>query len=338
MRILMTSIILASTIAATATQAFEPGTYRSGQIYQSIKGQNAQACALQCAGDAQCKSWNFVQVRHTQNVGICEFMATNSVPVPSSISISGESRSARQSANLIPAGSRTTRIGLSQPVNMTASNTVHPIQPRQTMSQTVRKPVKLRHNLDATPQLPQAIKPPSTVPHIPPPRQNQDQPKTSLPAGEETNIPASPSSRSKLKPQLDTLAPPHAALETPSSAPNSDLDIPHHGKAEDGHMASAPPPISQQKRNTPQAEPWWSNSQYAPRRTFQPPQTARPLNPGGSIPVLPAEKAQQSLFGSLYDDVSIPRNLKTEDMTNPDAPIATVKSVPTQSIESASLY
>jgi len=45
---------------------------------------------------------------------------------------------------------------------------------------------------------------------------------------------------------------------------------------------------------------------------------------------LPAERAQDSLFGSLYDDVIVPAPINAEEFSNnPDVPLATVKAVPT---------
>ena len=90
------------------------GTYRPGVIYLSIPAQSPEQCVSQCAGDAQCKSWNFVAV--TPSKTICEFNARKSQPVRSAISISGENYSVYDSAKVIPAGRRTYRVG--QSVNM----------------------------------------------------------------------------------------------------------------------------------------------------------------------------------------------------------------------------
>jgi len=53
---------------------------------------------------------------------------------------------------------------------------------------------------------------------------------------------------------------------------------------------------------------------------------------------LTAAQAEQSLFGSLYDDVVAPKPMTKEEATNPDAPIATVKAVPVKKVTEETLF
>jgi len=53
---------------------------------------------------------------------------------------------------------------------------------------------------------------------------------------------------------------------------------------------------------------------------------------------LPAARAQDSLFGSLYDDVIAPKPISADQITQqPNAPIATVTSVPTKPVQTETL-
>lgn len=47
---------------------------------------------------------------------------------------------------------------------------------------------------------------------------------------------------------------------------------------------------------------------------------------------------QSSLFGSLYDDVKQPKPISAKEMADPDAPIATVSSVPVKKVNAETLF
>lgn len=91
--------------------AADLGTYRPGTPYNSVVAPGADVCDNQCAGDAQCRGWNYVKP-NPKAPGICEFLSTVSSPISSQISISGESLSATPFSSRLSAGpTNTTRVG-----------------------------------------------------------------------------------------------------------------------------------------------------------------------------------------------------------------------------------
>ena len=106
------SIFILSVALSFPVFASDTGTYRPGQAYNSITANSPMQCAAQCQGDAQCKGWNFVRPRQMSRTGLCEFNARRVSPVPSSVSISGDSATARASSRVIPSGTNTVRVGV----------------------------------------------------------------------------------------------------------------------------------------------------------------------------------------------------------------------------------
>jgi hypothetical protein len=102
--------LIGSAFYAVSAIAAEPGTYRPGNAYNSVPANSADICELQCAGDAQCRSWNFIRVSR-MNEGVCEFNESNVAPVPSEISTSGQNVSRRGSTLLVSGRTNTRRIG-----------------------------------------------------------------------------------------------------------------------------------------------------------------------------------------------------------------------------------
>lgn len=96
---------------AAPVLAQDLGTYRPGQAYQSVSSSGADVCNSHCAGDAQCRAWNYVKV-NPKGAGVCEFLASASAPVHSPISISGENISQQSySRPLSQGGTNTVRVG-----------------------------------------------------------------------------------------------------------------------------------------------------------------------------------------------------------------------------------
>ncbi len=127
-------VFVSSLLVSYAAMASESGTYRPGQSYHSVTAGSPMDCAAQCKGDAQCKGWNFIRPRQTMRTGVCEFNALAVSPVPSPLSVSGESATVRSSKNIVPAGTNTVRVG-----SGTAGPSAQPsAQTRSTMSQPSR--------------------------------------------------------------------------------------------------------------------------------------------------------------------------------------------------------
>ena len=106
----LTLSVFAALLSAPAFAA-DPGTYRPGTPYSSVIAGGADVCDNQCAGDAQCRGWNYVKP-NPRAAGICEFLSSVSTPISSQISISGESQSASPSYSRLKTGAtNTVRVG-----------------------------------------------------------------------------------------------------------------------------------------------------------------------------------------------------------------------------------
>lgn len=299
-------IVLGISVVTGSAMAMEPGTYRPGQVYHSITAQNANACAAQCLSDSQCKGWNFISVKNRLSSGICEFNARRAAPISSPVSVSGDSIGPnRLSTRMISGGSRTLRVG----------------SPSSTLMSRRPAPVSFpKHVLDAEPQehMPQT--------HVKPPVQTRAPVRTPLPGQAQYQAqPAAFKAAPRLQHSLDTLPPQHYQRQVnparPSSAP----------------IKAQPMERMQQPVPRPQAAP-----QLPPVTQQVPPQRPHQLpmpNVEAPRPVAQAPSQKHSLFGSLHDDVKIPRPLTPEDIpSDQDAPIATVSSVPVKKGVSDTLY
>ena len=107
---LFTLLTLTTLLSAPAFAA-DLGTYRPGSPYHSVNAPGADVCESHCAGDAQCKGWNYVKV-NPRAPGVCEFNAKNVSPIESAISISGVG-GASIAPNLMQGDTNTIRVGTS---------------------------------------------------------------------------------------------------------------------------------------------------------------------------------------------------------------------------------
>ena len=113
MRVLTLSLFATLLSAPAFAPAFaaDLGTYRLGTPYHSVVAPGADVCDSQCAGDAQCRGWNYVKA-NPRAPGICEFMSSISTPIASQLSISGENMSAASYASRVTLGATNTiRVG-----------------------------------------------------------------------------------------------------------------------------------------------------------------------------------------------------------------------------------
>ncbi len=183
---------------------------------------------------------------------------------------------------------------------------------RQAPRQAPQQAPQFKHNLDVNPQ---NLARTNTAPRQTSPfaRQPQTGPRSSNANPE--NQPLARQSVAAADPRLLELqrrrnaqianAPSPARAQSPFAAPNQ--------------AQRQQAPIQQAQRQPvqrPQVRP----------QAFRPPQPQLPQ----AMVKLPAERAQESLFGSLYDDVIVPAPINPETFSkNSDAPLATVKAVPT---------
>jgi len=342
-------------LLAPAAWSADPGVYRPGPSYLSVYAQTPDQCQSQCQGDAMCKIWNYVQVANSPTGAICEFKARISKPIPSQISISGENPNAFDSVKIIPAGHRTTRVGSpamqyrSPSVNLrrVQNQTIRvgtipipqpapaPVSVSQTrhnnvaMQQRAARPhINLQRqdgqshsiNTQLSPLTNYAQSPPPMVAQRPAFRHTLDTSAPHMAAApilsepRQTHLPPAyePSEPRRIRPHLDNTEQNYADLQ---SAPTVSAPIaPSHPRLSEMAVA-APPTISRQVSEISNQRP------------------AAPIESGlAGGPVRPS--AQNSLFGSLYDDVKAPHTLQSSDVKlGPDAPIQTVDSVPVGTVD-----
>jgi len=285
--------------------AVDYNSYRPGYPYLTTPASTPAQCEQQCRGDAMCKSWNFVTINAPARKAVCEYNAKSVEPVPSAISISGTNVSAWSSNRLVPAGHRTTRVGNIPAPKPTSTTRVQRVglantrsaQPaKRVIARQPRNPQSLQHSLDAN------IAAPGFRP--------QTQKAVSAPAN-----PA-------FKPLLDTSAPiMNGSTQPRAQQQQSDYQM-------DSTGITIPSPQIQQYEQVPAsaATPPSLNSVAAPPPSNN---NQAPIKGSGIDRSLAGAPNPASLYGSLYDDVKIPRTLSTEDlMADPDSPIPTVSSVP----------
>ena len=387
------SILALTTLLSAPAFAADLGTYRPGSPYHSVVAPGADVCNSHCAGDAQCKGWNYVKV-NPRAPGVCEFNAKDASPIESAISISGTGGSSI-APNLMQGSTNTIRVGTGvAPVSKGRTVTVgrtpsgrrivreavpQHLQPSQT---ALRRPVqagsltaqqnKYRQATGhAAPQARQAQ--PQAQPQARPqsrpqaypqqggyrqqdPRLQQQDPRFQQQA-------ARPQMRQQQAvPQGQRLMrDPRIQAPQHPQAPRFQHNLDGAPQAPQNLMAR--PPQQQQRGNAPQGRPpigvpiggqQAPQGQQAARRMAPVPQQR--AMPRGSVndPVthsngaqrveiaaqrqaqLSYEQAQQSLFGSLNDDVQAPRPLMKAPL-DPNAPIPTSQARPTQPVSQGTL-
>ena len=102
-------ILAFSSVLSVPAFAADLGTYRPGAPYHSVPAPGADVCENQCAGDAQCRGWNYVKV-NPRSPGVCEFNSKPASPIESPISISGDG-AAVLAPNISIGRTNTVRVG-----------------------------------------------------------------------------------------------------------------------------------------------------------------------------------------------------------------------------------
>jgi len=309
--------------------AAEPGTYRPGAPYYSTHAASADICERQCSGDAQCKGWNFVAINRRAEKGVCEFNSTDAAPVPSEISTSGSNGVPSYSRRLAAGGTSTVRVGSPEPVRRSAPS------PRSNIIAVRTAPLakpSARTDLSAVRPGARAIRPgqktpPRRIVREAIPQRIQPEHSAYRAPARATAAPAMPKppQRPRFQHNLDPgvpqgyvprRAPQNARPQAPAPAPRLQGGDPRLQNMVRQHAAqpARPAPTSRPQAQAPQAQP-----QVAPQR----PQTLA--------------QAEQSLFGSLHDDVKTPKPITEAEENNPDAPIATVTAVPIKKVTTDNL-
>ncbi|WP_026940887.1 polyadenylate binding domain-containing protein [Hellea balneolensis] len=341
------SILALTTLLSAPAFAADLGTYRPGSPYHSVVAPGADVCESHCAGDAQCKGWNYVKV-NPRAPGVCEFNTKSVSPIESAISISGAG-GISAAPNLLKGNTNTIRVGTQarpQPRSRTVTVGQTP-SGRRIVREAVPQRVQTRPTVARTPAASGSLTE----------QQNKYRQATGHTASQ--GYPQSRQTQPRAPQQASRPGLGQPQIATRQAAPQGQrlmrdprIQAPqypqgprfHHNL--DGATQGRPPigvPIGP---GGPQAA--------APRRTAPvPQQTAMPR---GSVndPVthsngarrvqaaaqqqaqLTYEQAQQSLYGSLNDDVQAPRPLMGAPL-DPNAPIPTSQARPTQPIPQSSL-
>ena len=329
-------LILGSALSlfALPVLAAEPGTYRPGAPYYSTQAPSADICEQQCSGDAQCKGWNFVAVNPNAANGVCEFNSTDASPVPSDVSTSGSNGVTSYSRRVAVGGTSTVRVGSPTPVRRRSA----PAQPSNVISARTR-PVVRPPAQDLTSVRPgaRAILPGQSAPsrrviREAVPQRLQPGQTAYRPQSRTRSAPGMPQApqRPRFRHNLDQGAPQGFPPRRPAQAPTA--QPPQGFQGGDPRLQN----MIRQKTAQPRRQSERPAAQAA-RPTPQPqtrPATQPPARPHRRLSL---SEAEQSLFGSLHDDVKMPKAMTAAEQSNPDGPIATVTSVPVKKVTAETL-
>lgn len=326
----------ALSLFALPVLAAEPGTYRPGTPYYSTQATSADICERQCSGDAQCKGWNFIAVNPNAANGVCEFNSTDAAPVPSDISISGSNGVTSYSRRVARGGTSTVRVGSpvtaptrrtapAKPANVIAARTQPFSKPPAQNVATVRPGARaLRPGPQSVPTrrvirkpVPQRIQPGLTAYRS----QSRTRPAPAMPHTQQ---------RPRFRHNLDPGVPQGFTPRRPARAPAA--------QPPQGFQGGDPRLQNMVRRKS--AQPAQQSKQVpAPAARPTPQAQARPAPQAPARPQRPLSlsEAEQSLFGSLHDDVKMPKAMTAAEQSNPDEPIATVTSVPVKKVTAESL-
>ena len=369
------SILALTTVLSAPAFAADLGTYRPGSPYHSVVAPGADVCDSHCAGDAQCKGWNYVKV-NPRAPGVCEFNAKSVSPIQSAISISGEGgmpaapnlmqgntntirvgtstspkpRSQTVTIGRTPSGRRIVREAVPQRVQPSKAVARRPVQGGSLTSQQNKYRQATGH---ASPQGYPQTRQPQPRPQQPQTQEQRPQQQAARPQmRQQQALPAG--QRLMRDPRIQAPQQPQAPRfqHNLDGAPSRNMMArPQQQRQPQGRQAP------QQQTSAPQGRPPIGvpiGGQQAARRTAPVPQQR--AMPKGSVndPVTHAngarrveaaaqrqaqltyEQAQQSLFGSLNDDVQAPRPMTSAPL-DPNAPIPTSQARPTQPVTQGTL-
>lgn len=381
------AVILGSTaLASSSAFAADAGTYRPGNAYNSITANSPDVCDMQCSGDAQCRSWNFVRISEMSD-GVCEFNDTLSTPVPSAISISGNNASRARTSRIVAGNTNTVRVGAPSVTQGLVQRKAPSAQKNQTRAANYQSPARqapahqqaasapslmqqqrmngrrampnaaqratplpqyqrqsparpagatprpsqFRHSLEEGRPAPNSRALATRAPISRAPVSTARTPHPQRPAARQAapQVQQAPSAYAHADPRLQRKlqqriqnggSAPQSSTPSPTYPPAAQATPPRYA-ASAGGLSAPPgvPPIGPQipNRKSSYASPSMAGAPTPPRRVTIPSELSpRPMGSGGS------------LFGSLYDDVKVPRPVDPSIAADPDAPIPTVNSAP----------
>lgn len=232
----------------------------------------------------------------------------------------------------VPRSVQRSASGNVQNMSLTEQQNLHRRQAmRPTAPQPQRRP-QFQHNLEGGPAATRRAAPQAARPMMPPTQRPQmgGDPRLQQRLMQKQRIQgAQIPTRQMQRPQA---APPHSrpAASIPRQVDPRQAESRLTPKGQTFPPSAMPPQPSTMQR--PQGYP-----QQAPQRqAYAAPQRPRVNIPAEMSPRQPmsAAQAEQSLYGSLYDDVKVPRPIDAAAFAaNPDAPIPTVANVPVAPVQ-----
>ncbi len=339
-----------------ASFAADQYAYRAGQTYMKFAANNHIDCEAQCRGDAPCQSWNFIRPNPRSRTGICEFNARQAAPMSSPISISG--------AINIHSHQAMNRVVTERPIYAPQMASA-PLNTQRTAPKNNFRNARGNVSGNVSGNLRQRV-----VQNIP----EEHIIRAPIPAGYRPIAPArktnalSPTAniRTVRQPLTQARLQPHTGYLQPRSMTRQQIyneqiyatQIRAEAQAkllanaqiqQAQYRAVSPPrPLQQYAPNTRQAPqiryvPQISRAPQISRTSQTPgiPQISKTQAPKVQMPprIPTAAPNQQSLYGSLYDDLTqnmspVPRPQAVPDqMSNPGAPIATNRPVQTITVQ-----
>jgi hypothetical protein len=301
----LVTLVLGMMSLSSFSLAADQYTYRAGQAYMKTAASNFGECEAQCRGDAACRGWNFIRPNPRSRSGICEFNARLAAPISSPISISGTINTSIDMA-------------MSRAVPIARGNTVRvgtPIVPKRVVRQAVvHRPINA----------PQMMSAPANV---------QKRVVRKLPVDNVIRAPIPVGYRPISQAQI-----------RPLTGPVKPRSMTRQQIFNEQRLAA-------QKRADAQANAKIQQAQYRAIAAPRPPQQFVPIMKqlpraprAPRPPKIPAAAPnQQSLYGSLYDDLtqnmtSVPRpQTAPEQLDNPDAPLATNRPIPVIPVQASPL-
>lgn len=345
------TILSAATLLSTPVLAADLGTYRPGTTYSSGVAAAADVCEHQCAGDAQCRGWNYVKPNPRAS-GVCEFLSSVSTPIASQISISGVGVSLRpDSSRLSTGGTNTVRVGTQVPLASRPATTRQVSPTRRVVRESVPQRVapqatstRKLENMSLTEQqnrfrqaAPLAPNQPPQVqrPQIQRPQVQQRQLPQQAPAFRpilDGSVPVRPQAAPTQQPYPQQPYPqqqyrPQYQPQTAAN-PQQQRRVTGPRRVQQPSQANRNIPASQQSTNArpPIGQPIPASASM-PRRSVveaQPVYTPQPDNP---VALAPAQ-ASRSIYGKLHDDVP-PQTRRAPTATPSQAQIPAANAAPT---------
>lgn len=304
--------IIASLALSTSAFAADVNSYRNGGAYLSSPAIAPAMCESQCAGDAQCRSWNFLRSGNPNMVGMCELNSHIGTTAPHPFAISGSSnKSQTYGANLVQGRTNVTRIG--DPVTVVPQSQVR----ARTLTASTRPTAR-------------------QVPH-----QNSGIPATITrqrsftPSPQTRRQPVAPQSPSAVPPTLGSALPfVRPASIAPSSAATSVYPVqrqaaPNQPSPQPAALQTASIPAAATSLMEQQIRLGAKADQVAAQAISQPHSSAQASTQTPQQPPAVMPMQNSALFGSLYDDVATPRPAVKQPLYSEltphsaDTPIAT---------------